>query len=144
MQHNRLFTPLLNVYDRVAGEGLERAKLIGIGLIAVERELVIPRAVLDNEDLEMPIPEGRPDVVMDPFDFEQDAGNEDYRYHRLPMGVLGRVDVDGIMTDTLGDWSNIVAHGDGKGEGLLFPVLYTHGRGFWWYQRATPLPLGSE
>src|SRR5579859_1433339 len=30
LQHNRLFTPLLNVYDRVAGEGLERAKLIGI------------------------------------------------------------------------------------------------------------------
>jgi hypothetical protein len=120
------------------------AKLIDIDLIALDREPVIPCAVLDNEDLEMPIPERRPDVIVDPFDFEQDVHNKDYRYHRLPMGVLGRVDVDRIMTHTLGDWSQIVTHGDGKGEGLLFPVLYPHGCGFWRYQHSTPLLLRSE
>ena len=69
----------------------------------MERELPIPRAVLNNEAVEMPIPEGRPDVVVDPFDFESDVRNEGYRYHRLPMGVLGQVDANRIMTDTLGD-----------------------------------------
>ena len=69
----------------------------------MEREPPIPRAVLDNEAVEMPVPAGRPDIVVDPFNFEPDVRDEGYCYHRFPMGVLGQVDANRIMTDTLSD-----------------------------------------
>ena len=79
------------------------AKLIDINLIAMDRGVIVPRVVLDNEDLEMPIPEGRPDVVVNSFNFEQNIGNKDYQYHQLSMKVLGCMNVNRIMIHTLGD-----------------------------------------
>jgi hypothetical protein len=92
----------------------------------------------------MPIPAGRPDMVVNPCDFEEEVRNEDYRYHRLPMGMLTNLNVGQCFTNTFGSIGELVAHGDGKGKGLLFPVLYPHGRGFWRYQRSKPLPLDRE
>lgn len=115
-----------------------------IGLVGVERDISIPMAFLENEDLEMPIPEGRLDIVVNPIDFEEEVRNEDYRYHRLPMGVLPNLDVNRVMSDAFGRVSNTIAHGDGKGEGLLFPVLYPYGRGFWQYRRARPMPTNPK
>jgi hypothetical protein len=89
----------------------------------------------------MPTPEGRPDIVVNPRDFEEDVRNEDYRYHRLPMAALTNINVNQPMADAFRSLSNVINHGDGKGEGLLFPVLYPHGHGFWRYQRSQPLPL---
>ena len=115
-----------------------------IGIVAIERDVPIPRAFLENEDLEMPIPEGRPDIVINPIDFEEEVRNEGYRYHRLPMGALSNMDVNQVMGDAFRHVSNTVAHGDGKGEGLLFPVLYPYGRGFWQYRRARPMPSNPK
>ena len=42
-------------------------------LITVDRDIPIPQAFLENEDLERPIPEGRPDVVVNPIDFEEEV-----------------------------------------------------------------------
>ena len=60
-----------------------------IDSLAVERELPIPCTILDNKAMEMPVPEGRPDIMIDLFNFELDIHDEGYRYHCLPIGVLG-------------------------------------------------------
>ena len=108
-------------------------------LFTVERQQYLPHATLDNEVLEMPIPDGRPDIVVNPSDFEEVVRNEDYRYHRLPMGTLENIDIDQLFSTTFGTVHDVVAHGDGKGEGLLFPVLYPYGRGLWRYRKSKPL-----
>lgn len=57
------------------------------------------------------------------------------------MGSLTNLPTGQLFLDAFGTVNELVAHGDGKGEGLLFPVLYPHRRGFWRYRRAEPLPL---
>jgi hypothetical protein len=112
-----------------------------LDLLTVPREPRFPHATLDNEAVEMPIPTGRPDIVVNPCDFEEQVRNEDYRYHRLPMGSLTNLPTSQLFLDAFGTVNHLVAHGDGKSEGLLFPVLYPYGRGFWRYQRPQPLPF---
>ena len=108
-----------------------------------------PQAFLENTDIEMPIPEGRPDVIVDPFNFHEEVRNEDHRYHRLPIGVLSGIDnrvlnVNEAIEEDIESIGGVLAHGDGIVEGLLFPGLYPNGRGYWQYQRSIIGPLARD
>jgi hypothetical protein len=47
----------------------------------------LPTAQLpDNSDERRP--QTRPDLVMDPFQYDQETRNEDFRYDRLPVGKM--------------------------------------------------------
>lgn len=55
-----------------------KAMLNPSDLLTVPREPRLPYATLDNEALEMPIPTGSPNIVVNPCDFEEEVRNEDY------------------------------------------------------------------
>ena len=102
--------------------------------------LQLPQAFLENEMVEMPIPEGHPDIVIDPSNFHEEVWDKDHHYHRLPIGILSNIDghivnIDEAIEEDLKMVSHIIAHGDGKAEALLFPILYPHGQDSWQYKR---------
>ena len=82
-------------------------------------------AELVNPDDEQAVPVRRPDVIVNPHNFEADVRNEDYRSHRLPGGIIES------STKKL---KGIINHGDNRLELLLFPYLYPNGKGAWVYQ----------
>ena len=102
--------------------------------------LPLPRAFIEDQSVEPAISAARPDVVINPFNFEEEVHNEDHRYHRLPISVLSSVhehvmDIEKAIHNDQQIISHIIMHGDDKVERLLFPTLYPHGRGHWSYQR---------
>jgi hypothetical protein len=104
------------------------------------REYPLPQAFLADETVEMPVFEGQPEVVVNPFTFHEEIRKEDHRYHRLPIGVLSTIDarvlkVGDVIEEEIKSVVGVIAHGDPKVEGLLFPLLYPNGRGYWQYQR---------
>jgi hypothetical protein len=99
----------------------------------------LPRAFIEDHTVEPRVSGGRPDIVINPFDFEEDVYDEDHRYHRLPIGVLSSVhrhvvDIETAIRTDQQLISHIIMHGDNKVEPLLFPTLYPHGRGHWCYR----------
>jgi hypothetical protein len=77
-----------------------------------------------NEDTEPSVPHRRPDIVINPLDFDREVRNEDCRSHRLPAGM---------METFLSEVKRVVNHGDKHLEHLIFPYLYPHGKGQWQY-----------
>ena len=92
------------------------------------------------------IPDGCPDVIIHPFEFLEEVHNEDYRYHRLPIGVLSSVrqhviDIEMAIRTDQQLISHIINHGDDRVERLLFPTLYPNGRGHWTYRHVNTMQL---
>ena len=69
----------------------------------------------------------RPDVVVNPMDFEGEVRNEDYRSHRVLAGVVQ-------IESSRNELRCVIKHGDTNLEMLLFPHLYPYGKGAWAYQ----------
>jgi Helitron helicase-like domain at N-terminus len=90
-----------------------------------ERSPSLPRVQVVNADTEPAVPHRRPDIVMNPLDFDREVRNEDCRYHRLPAGT-----VKSVLSEAL---QRVVNHGDKHLELLVFPYLYPHGKGQWQY-----------
>jgi hypothetical protein len=76
--------------------------------------------------VEPELPQGHPDIVVDPHDNNAEVHNEDHRYHRLPAGIVRTGEVNHRTVFT-------VPHGDLDLEALLFTTLYPHGKGQWRY-----------
>lgn len=85
----------------------------------------LPRVQLFTPDREPPIPRGRPDIVVNPLEFDREVRDEEFRSHRLPAGV-----VQSFVSQV----KRVVNHGDKNLELLVFPHLYPHGRGQWEYR----------
>ena len=84
----------------------------------------LPTGHLLNPENEATVPTRRPDIVVNPIEFETEIRNEDYRSHRLPAGVFQS------PTSMVKHYIN---HGDSCLEMLVFPYLYPHGKGAWSY-----------
>ena len=87
--------------------------------------LGLPTATLVNPENDAAVPIERPDIVVNPFDFELDVRNEDYRSHRLPAGTF---------KTSISTVKYLINHGDKWSEMLLFPHLYPNGKGAWTYR----------
>src|SRR5579859_8112524 len=87
----------------------------------------LPFAELTRPEQDAGLPFSRPDVVMNPLNFEAQVRNEDYRSHRIPGGVVS-------LDSSIGELKRIINHGHRELEMLLFPHLYPYGRGSWVYQ----------
>lgn len=99
---------------------LEEVGAIGnVGLGGIEM------ADLVNPEEEAAVPAERPDLVLNPADFEAEVRDEDYRSHRLPGGTI---------ESSVTKLRAVINHGDTRLEMLLFPHLYPNGRGAWVYQ----------
>lgn len=86
----------------------------------------LPFAESSRPEEDAGVPFSRPDVIVNPLNFEAQVRNEDYRSHRIPGGV--------ICLDSIGELKRIINHGHQELETLLFPYLYPYGRGSWVYQ----------
>ena len=103
------------------------------------RESRLPQVFIEDQTIEPSIPSNQPDIVVDPFNYENEVRNEDFRYHRLAIGVLeGGTNV--AHSDSIGEIQNkaatilrVINHGDQNVEALLFPTLYPEARGQWRY-----------
>ena len=87
----------------------------------------LPFAELRRPEQDVGLPFSRPDVVMNPLNFEAQVRNEDYRSHQIPGGVVS-------LDSSIGELKRIINHGHQELEMLLFPHLYPYGRGSWVYQ----------
>ena len=105
------------------------------------REPRLPHVFIEDQTVEPSIPSGRPDIVVDPLNYENEVRNEDFRYHRLPSGVLeGTGDLMNSAStveaqNNVASISRVINHGDQNVEALLFPTLYPYGRGQWQYHK---------
>jgi hypothetical protein len=81
---------------------------------------LLPLSDLFDEDDEYEHrPSERPEIVLNPFPYDEATQDEDYRHFRLP--VASYQDNNGVAA--------ILTRSDPAVELLLFPVLYPHGRG---------------
>jgi hypothetical protein len=80
----------------------------------VQDRLVLPSVIADSEER---LPDSRPDIVLDPSQFDPVTHNEDYSFRRLPVAV------DALRA------GDCLAGAEAETEMLLFPILYPHGRG---------------
>jgi hypothetical protein len=83
----------------------------------------LPLIQLINDHRQERRPANRPDIVLDPHQYDPETRNEDFRYHRLPVGHVVGLRADGNLP-LLFRWDRDV-------EVLLFPHLYPFGRGQW-------------
>jgi hypothetical protein len=83
----------------------------------------LPLAHLIDEDGDEQRPPNRPDLVMNPFQYEQHTRDEHFRYNRLPVGAV-QASSDQAPQPTL-------YRSDPDVEVLTFPHLYPYGRGQW-------------
>jgi hypothetical protein len=79
----------------------------------------LPVIHLENEAGHERRPNNRPDLVINPFPYNEETRNEDYRHYRLPTGTLEAT----TSTQT----QPALLHGDPDVELLLFPHLYPMG-----------------
>jgi hypothetical protein len=66
-------------------------------------------------------PANRPDLVVNPFNYDQETRNEHSQHHRLPAGAVHHAPNQAVQP--------MLFHSDPDVEVLLFPHLYPHGRG---------------
>jgi Helitron helicase-like domain at N-terminus len=66
-------------------------------------------------------PNNRPHLVVNPFPYNQETRDEDYRHYRLPTGA--------VQVSESTPRQPALLHGDPDVEMLLFPHLYPHGYG---------------
>lgn len=93
---------------------------------------------VNGNQYEPALPVGHPDIVVNPLEFESEVRNEDYRAHRLPVGVIeSQSNRRGRGNQFAVDYRETftVPHGDPNIEALVFPVLYMNGIGHWRYTR---------
>jgi hypothetical protein len=83
----------------------------------------LPLIQLINDHRQERRPANRPDIVLDPFQYDPETRNEDFRYDRLPVGHV--VGLRGAAKLPL------LFRYDRDVEVLLFPHLYPFGRGQW-------------
>jgi hypothetical protein len=88
----------------------------------------LPFAQLSRPEEDAGLPFGtRPDVIVNPSNFESQVRNEGYRSHRVPAGVV-------CLDSSIGELKRVINHGNRELEMLLFPHLYPNGKGGWVYQ----------
>jgi len=83
----------------------------------------LPLAHLIDENGDERRPPNRPDLVMNPFQYEQHTRDEHFRHNRLPVGAV-QASPDQALLPTL-------YRSDPDVEVLAFPHLYPYGRGQW-------------
>jgi hypothetical protein len=91
----------------------------------------LPLLQLINDHREERRPANRPDVVMNPLQYDSETRNEDFQYNRLTLGRICGSHRTGNMPELF--------RTDPDVEVLLFPHLYPYGRGQWIQQ-----PLGNN
>jgi hypothetical protein len=75
----------------------------------VQDRLLLPSVIADSEER---LPDSRPDIVLDPAQFDPVTHNEDYSFRRLPVAV------DALRA------GDCLAGSEAEMEMLLFPILY--------------------
>jgi hypothetical protein len=111
-----------------------------------EQSRTLPDAFVLDTDQEPSLPRGRPDIVVNSLDFDVETRNEEYRFHRLPAGVVcqssgahretketSEVNISVISNILQSNSEYIIEHGNNQLEPLLFPVLYPYGNRHWIY-----------
>jgi hypothetical protein len=82
-----------------------------------------PLIQLINEHREERRPANRPDIVMDPLQYDPETRNEDFQHNRLTVGRVRGSHRAGNLPE--------LYRSDPDVEVLLFPHLYPYGRGQW-------------
>jgi hypothetical protein len=80
----------------------------------VQDHLMLPSVIADSEER---LPDSRPDIVLDPAQFDPVTYNEDYSFRRLPVAV------DALRP------GDCLAGSEAETKMLLFAILYPNGRG---------------
>ena len=101
--------------------------------------LSTPQVAQESDRVEPDLPQGHPDIIVNPADFHSDVQNEDHRYFRLPAGVAYTArdgcSGTGAENEAIDNVPFTVPHGDPDLEALLFTSLYHNGKGAWHYTR---------
>lgn len=83
----------------------------------------LPLIQLINDHREERRPANRPDVVLNPHEYDPETRNEDFRFDRLPIGRVAGSHRAGDLPE--------LSRRDPASEVLLFSHLYPYGRGQW-------------
>ncbi len=83
----------------------------------------LPLIQLINDHREERRPANRPDVVLDPHQYDPETWNEDFRYDRLPVGRISG-------SHRAGDLPSL-SRKDPAAEVMLFSHIYPYGKGQW-------------
>lgn len=108
--------PLIQKYGFLVNRVNTPINVLPLATIAPNEHLNIYNRV------ELELPQGHPDIVVDSHDNNPEVHNEDHRYHRLPAGIARTREGNHGTVFT-------VPHGDPDLEALLFTTLYPHGKG---------------